>query len=492
MKKFKEAVKKVGLIFVAVSVIFATPAVSVYGEDVSELSPEDTAALVKEVVEHLSIYARYDDVSQASLYREGLLNAIKEHPEIYESVMNGILSSIDEHSEYYNSSDTVLLQNYVTGTIVGIGVTFQMCEDGVDVVSVIPDTPAEKAGIKVGDVIVSADDISLVGMNSDTAASYIRGEEGSSLRVGVKREGEDSIIYLNMVREKIIGTSVKSKVYEDGDNKAMYIRVYGFISNTAECFKKELDSAAEQGIDNIIIDVRDNGGGMFDQAIKMADYIVPKGSLITVEDHKITMLNKEYYAEEEDAQKYNTIVLMNENSASASEVLTAALAENDCAYKIGNKSYGKGTIQTIIGLPGNDSMKYTVGYYLTPKRNNINGIGIQPDLHIENTEEDFDMSSYPEYGYIQVYSEGDSGDEIKMTKELLSVWGSYTGEIDSVYDKALSNAVYKFQAQTGLYPYGVLDYTTQHELYTRIKISKVVHDDQLDEALIRFGIKNIE
>ena len=489
MKDFKNVIKRIGTLLTALSVLLTIPAVCVYGEETTEQDPEATAELVKGIVEHLSIYSRYDEVSQSSLYREGLMKALKEYPEIYESVMTGILNSIDEHSEYYNPSDTKLLQESVTGTIVGIGITFQMGKDGVEVVSVIPDMPAEKAGIKVGDIIVSVDDISLVGMNSDTAASYIRGEMGSTFKAGIKREGEDKIIYLDMTREEIVGTSVESRVFEDGDNKAMYIRVYGFISNTAECFKRELDSAAEQGIENIIIDVRDNGGGLFEQAIKMADYIVPKGSLITVEDHKITMLNREYYAEEEDTQKYNTIVLINENSASASEVLTAALSENDCAYKIGSKSYGKGTIQTIIELPYGDSMKYTIGYYLTPKRNNINNVGIQPDIHIENTEEPFDMSPYQEYGYTKVYSEGDNGDEIKMTKELLAVWGSYKGEINDVYDNELSNAVYKFQAQTGLYPYGVLDYTTQHELYTRIKMSKVVNDDQLDEALIRFGIK---
>ena len=317
MKDFKNVIKRMGILFTALTVLLTIPAVCVYGEDTTEQNPEITAELVKEIVEHLSIYSRYDEVSQSSLYREGLLKALKDYPEIYESVMTGILNSIDEHSEYYNPTDTKLIQESITGTIVGIGITFQMGKDGVEVVSVIPDMPAEKAGIKVGDIIVSVDDVSLVGMNSDTAASYIRGEMGSSFKAGVKRKGEDKIIYLDMTREEILGTSVESHIFEDGDNKAMYIRVYGFISNTAECFKKELDNAAEQGIENIIIDVRNNGGGLFEQAIKMADYIVPKGSLITVEDHKITMLNREYYAEEEDTQKYNTIVLINENSASA-------------------------------------------------------------------------------------------------------------------------------------------------------------------------------
>ncbi len=475
------------IVALIVALMTALPLFNVYANDEGEMN----AAIVKSVIERLTLYSRYENVHGGTLYKEGLLKALEENPEIYESVMEALLSYVDEHSEYYNITDAELMRENITGIVIGIGITFQMCADGVEVVSVIPDMPAHNVGIQVGDIIVSADDVSLVGLNSDTAASYIRGENGTTVRLGVKRKGEASILYLEAVREEVVGSSVDSTVFEDGDKKVMYIRVHGFITNTAESFYAELQKAKELGISNIIIDLRDNGGGLFDEAVVMADHILPKDSLITTEDHKMDILDRNYYATLEDEGSYNTVVLINENSASASEILAAALSENDCAYIIGRKSYGKGTIQTVNNLPYGDMIKYTVGYYLTPGGNNINGIGIEPDFEIINKTSDFDMTPYPKYGYIQVYKEGDKNSEIKMTKELLKAWGSFKGEINEEYDNDLTNAVYKFQAQTGLYPYGVLDYTTQHELYERMKSSKVVHDNQLDKALEYFGIEKM-
>ena len=487
IKKFKGNIKYILSGAIAIVLIINSSAGIV-------LANEDTIAnervdFLSELVDYLSIHARYENVDQESLYKGGLLGVLEEHPELYESVMKNVLESIDEHSEYYNSEDTLLIREQITGTIVGIGITFQMCPDGADVRSVIPDTPAAKAGIEVGDVIVSANDILLSGMNSDTVASHIRGEEGSSLRIGVKRKNIKDIIYFDMTREKITGTSVESKIFEDGTEKLMYIAVYGFVTNTAECFKEALEEAAGKGIKNLVIDVRDNGGGMFDQVIQMADYLLPKDRIITIEDHKIKFLNYVYQSTVEPVGDFDIVVLMNENSASASEVLAAALSENECATLIGKQSYGKGTIQTMVDMVYGDSIKYTVGYYLTPNGNNINGVGLMPDAVVENTSTPFDMSKYSEFSYEKVYKQGDEGDEIRIAKELLKAWGAYNGEINNLFDKELENAVYLFQTATELYPYGVLDLTTQKQIYTRLEKSKVINDDQLDAAFAYFGME---
>ncbi len=486
MKNFHDKFKKIISMFVAAFMIFSSCSVTFATDDGFE--GKEKAAIVQSIVEYLSMHARYDDVTQQNLYKNGLLNLLEEHPELYEDAMKCILESIDEHSEYYNSDDTAILQEQVTGIIVGIGITFQMCADGVDVRSVIPDTPAANAGLKVGDIIVSADEHQLSGVNSDTAAGYIRGEKGTSLRIGIKRKGTPDIMYVDVARDEIIGTSVESKIYEDGTNKLMYIRVYGFVSNTAECFRNALDEAKKNNIKNLVIDVRDNGGGLFNQAIEMADLLVPKGSIITTEDHKISLLNVNYTAVLEDTCDFNTVVLVNENSASASEVLAAALRENDSAVLIGKKTYGKGTIQNMVNLLGGDSIKFTIGYYLTPKGNNINGIGLTPDALVENTESPVDMSGYPEFKYINKYQVGDSNEEIKTAKELLKLWGVYSGEINEYFDEDLRYSVGVFQSSVGLYSYGVLDYSTQHELYERLSKSKVLNDDQLDAAFSHFGM----
>ena len=476
----------------AALLVALTPVGGVFAADkTAPADGEEAADIVKEIANYLGAYSRYDEVSANGLMRNGLLGLLEKNPELYGQVMKAMLESIDEHSEYYTPEEAQSFRENISGTVYGIGITFDMVEEGVNVVSVIQDTPASEAGLEVGDTIVSVGDTSLAGMGSEKAASYIKGEENTPLTIGVKRKGLDSILYFDMVRKKIVGTSVSSSVYQDPDSgtKAMYIRVYGFVSNTAETFKAELDKANEQKISNIIIDLRDNGGGIFEQAIEMADYLVPKDSIITTEDHKISQFNVVYKAEKEDNYKFNTIVLINENSASASEVLAAALSENECAYLIGQKSYGKGTIQSVVDLPYGDCMKYTIGYYLTPKGNNVNKAGLTPDSKVENTYTPFEIEKYQKFSFMNVYDIGMSGEEVKTAKELLKVWGTYKGEINDVYDQETADAVYRFQMGTGLYPYGVLDLTTQNALYNRLAKSKVLHDEQLDAALSHFDIK---
>lgn len=475
----------------AALMVALTPAGGVFADKSAPADGEEAASIVQEIANYLGVYSRYDEVSANSLMRSGLLNLLEKNPELYGQVMQAMLESIDEYSEYYPPEEAQTFRENISGTVIGIGITFDMVEEGVNVVSVIRDTPASNAGLEVGDIIVSVDDVSLAGMGSEKAASYIKGEENTPLRIGVKRKGLDSVMYIDMVREKIIGTSVSSAVYRDSDTgaQAMYIRVYGFVSNTAEAFKAELDKAKEQKISNIIIDLRDNGGGIFEQAIEMADYLIPKGSVITTEDHKVSQFNVEYKAQTDDSYKFSTVVLINENSASASEVFAAALRENDCAYLIGKKSYGKGTIQSVVDLPYGDCMKYTIGYYLTPKGNNIHKVGLAPDSSIENTYTPFEIEKYQKFSFMNVYDLESRGEEVQTAKELLKIWGTYKGEINDVYDREMADAVYKFQMGTGLYPYGVLDLTTQNSLYTRLAKSKVLHDDQLDAALSHFDIK---
>ena len=488
MQNRNKFLKRITGILSAITIIVCAACGTAFADE--ENVGADRAALVEQVVDYLSTYARYDSVNRENLYKDALLKAVEQNPGLYESVMKTMLESIDEHSEYYTPEEALAMKERISGTIVGIGITFQMNKDGVDVQSVIGGTPADRAGLQVGDVIVSADGVDFSGMNSDTAASYIKGAEGTIVTIGVKRKDTDNIIYLQLKREPIIGNSVVSKVYGEGINKMMYIRVSGFVSNTAELFKNELDSASEQGITKITIDLRDNGGGLLDQAVQMADYLLPKDCVITTEDHKINLFNTTYKVQSDDTRKFDTVILINENSASASEVLTAALSENDRAYLIGEKSYGKGTIQTIADLPYGDCMKYTMGYYLTPKGNNINGEGITPDYVVENSFTPFEIEKYDKFGYTTVYGVGDSGDEVKTAKELLKICGLYNGEINGDYDEDTADAVYAFQMRTGLYPYGVFDITTQHELYERMKGSKVEHDDQLNAALEHFGIKS--
>lgn len=462
---------------------------SLPAENTSEaaVTQEEASDLLQGVSKHLLMYARDESLSYGSLYQGAMEKVLEENPELYEAALRGMLESIDEYSEYYDPQESAVLMENVTGGIVGIGVTIDFSDvEAAKVVSVIPDTPAERAGLEVGDILVRADGFELRGVKSELVLNHIRGDVGTEVYLEVERDGQ--ILGFKMVREEIVGTSVTHEVIEKDGIKVMYICVHGFVMNTAEKFEEALKEADAAGITNIIIDVRDNGGGILEQAIAMADNFVPKGKTITTEDHKISMLNRKYSGTKIEKNKYKVVVLINEYSASASEVLAAALDENEEAILVGEKSYGKGTIQTITGLGNGGMIKYTSGYYLTPNGNNINGIGVVPDITVNNHKEKVDADKFGDFGYTKVYREGDVGEEVKTAKEILAYFGIFVGEINDVYDRDLYYAVHSFQTRVGVFPYGVLDFTTQLQIHNYLRMIEVEVDDQLNTALSEFGI----
>lgn len=298
--------------------------------DPEDLTSEEAQSLVQAVAKQLGLYGRYESISERSLYKAAVERLIEEDPALYGTVLKAMLESVDEHSEYYTAEEAKGLMESINGEVVGIGVTIDFSNPAAAVIaSVIPDTPADQAGLQVGDILVSADGTDLRGMKSESILKLVRGEAGTPVRLEVERDG--AVLSYDLIREAIIGTSVTAEVFEEDGQKLMYIRVFGFVKNTAEKFKEALDQADQAGITNLIIDLRDNGGGILDQAVQMAGCFVPKDSIITTEDHKIELLNKVYKGTLAEKSKYDTVVLINKNSASASEVFAAALHENGAA-----------------------------------------------------------------------------------------------------------------------------------------------------------------
>lgn len=472
--------------------------VSVFATDDTEGVTVKYSDFIKHIAKELALFGRYENIFEQNLYLIALDALIKENPELYNTAVEAMINSIDENSDYFKNDEAKKFIENLDDEIEGIGVTVLERNGNVVVSQPIPGSPADKAGIKSGDIIIAADDIVLTGMSLDDAIEYIRGKEGASVKITILRSGMDAPINVTIIREKVMSQSVDYELLERDGKKIALITVYSFTKNVAAQFKDVLDKIDAEGIKKIIMDLRDNGGGYFDQVVAIADMLLPADKLITTEDHKVDALDYKYVSTG-IGREYEIVILINGMTASASEVLTAALVENGAAVAVGTNSFGKGTVQTmkfigksayaekaveaLVGVPDDALMKYTTAFYLTPNGNNIHQKGIVPNAVVENTSEPIDMSQFSTFAFSKKYTLGDRGDEVKNAKKLLSVLGLYFGEINDLYDENMRVAVATFQEAMKLYSYGVLDFTTQTQLYEKVKSLKIEQDDQLEAAI---------
>ena len=440
---------------------------------------------VKSIAKQIALMGRYNNLVENNLYLAAINAVLEENPELYDIAVKAMLEQVDENSMYYNEEEAKAFMESLDDEVVGIGVTVLNRDGYIMVSQPIPGSPAHKAGIKSGDIILRANGVSLEGMPLDEAVEYIRGKEGSTVTIDVQRSGMDGTIPFEIIREKVMSPSLDFELIEKDDKKIAKITVYSFTENVAVQFKEALDKADAAGTKNLIIDLRDNGGGYLSQAVAIADMLLPAGKLITTEDHKLDVLDMKYESTGIGKQ-YEIVVLINEMSASASEVLTAALIENEAAIAVGTTSFGKGTVQSVYNTPKNGVMKFTVAYYLTPNGNNIHEKGITPHSVVENSAVPVDMSQFELFTYAKKYQLGDTGSEVENAKKMLEMLGIYIGEINDVYDENLKGAVAVFQEAMNLYPYGVLDFSTQMNLYEKLKSMEVEVDDQLEAAIDAF------
>ena len=302
-----------------------------------------------------------------------------DEQKIMDETIRGYVKGLDdEYSEYMTAEEWEDYKANALGNYVGIGIYMGVNKEGnIEVVEPMKDSPAEKAGLKTGDIIVSVNDESVIGINSDIVSSKIKGEEGTKVKVTVLRDTE--YIDFEIERKSIKVYHVETQILE---NNIGYISIKTFDEGCAQEFRNAYNKVKNEGAKDIIIDLRNNTGGLVVESLEIADMILPKGNieLVTVDAKG----NKEYSKSKKDPiVEGKIIVLINEYSASASEILVAALKENDKAKVVGKTSYGKGVIQSVLELNDGSVLKLTVSEYFTPKENKINKIGIKPDYDIE-------------------------------------------------------------------------------------------------------------
>ncbi|MBE7011767.1 MAG: PDZ domain-containing protein [Ruminococcaceae bacterium] len=468
--------KKILSLFLALGMIISSVG---YAAELPDEHPASPKSLIESVGSHMSTFGVYGDFTSEKLYRETLISIVEKHPELFTEVMKTLLSSTDKYGAYFTPDEAKSMLEDLSDSITGIGVSVSSVDGNIIIGQVLPDTPAERAGLKVGDRIISANGTSLLGMDLDTATSHIKGPVGTTVNLVVNRDMAGDISF-SIVREIITTEPVSSKIL---DEKIGYIQIISFTTNTNLYVASALGDFRRAGINDIIIDVRNNGGGYYNEAIAIADLFLPNKAIISSEDHRVNILDKTYTAKGDDPN-YNTVILMNEYSASASEVLSAALSENNAATLIGVNSYGKGTVQTMIGLANGGMMKYTTAFYLTPTGKNIEGVGLKPDISVENTMEDVDLSQFTALKYKHTYSVGMSDPEIKNAKEMLKFLGVYHGEVDEYFDENLKIVLTAIQKSSDyIEPNGVLNPVTQIEILDILCNTKIEKDNQMDAAI---------
>lgn len=306
-----------------------------------------------------------------------------DEEKILDETIKGYINGLDdEYSEYMTDEEWEDFQSQALGNYVGIGIYMAVDKnDNVVVLSPIAGSPAETAGVKQGDTIVSVNDENVLGTSSDIVASMIKGEEGTEVKLRVLRDNE--YFDFNIKREAIKIYHVEDEMYE---NNIGYISLLTFDEGCADEFKTAIDKLKNQGAKKLIIDLRNNTGGLVDEALEIADCFIPKGEnlLITVDANG----NKEYSKAQKDPMiDCEIIVLSNEYSASASEILLGALKDSGKAKSVGTKTYGKGVIQSVYLLEDNSALKLTVNEYFTPNETKINKVGIEPDYEVELDED---------------------------------------------------------------------------------------------------------
>ena len=338
-----------------------------------------------------SIYKKID------LFSEVLDKINKEYvdeinqSEAMDAAINGVLQSLDPYSAYMSPESFENMQTETSGEFGGLGIEVGMEHGVVKVISPIDNSPASKVGVKAGDYIVKINDIQVQGKTLTEAVELMRGPVGTDIEITVRRRGEKKALTFVITRDIIEVSSVKSEIK---DEKTGYMRLTSFNENSGDQIKNKIKEFKKNGkIENYILDLRNNPGGLLSQAIKISDFFLDNGEIVSTKS-KRKYENRKWFAKKGDILKSNTlVVLINYGSASASEIVAGALQDHKRAILIGESTYGKGSVQSIIPLKNNGAIRLTVSKYYLPSGKSISDVGVTPDIEVDESSDEFRLNT---------------------------------------------------------------------------------------------------
>ncbi len=338
-----------------------------------------------------SIYEKID------LFSEVLDKINKEYvdeidqSDAMDAAINGVLQSLDPYSAYMTPESFQNMQTETSGEFGGLGIEVSMEAGVVKVISPLDDSPAYEAGVKAGDYIVKINDIQVQGKTLSEAVEIMRGPVGSDIEITVRRRGIKKALVFKITRKIIKIKSVKSEIIDDNIG---YIRLTSFNENSGKQIKKKLNEFKEnKNIKSFILDLRNNPGGLLSQAIKITDFFLSSGEIVSTKSRKENE-NRKWFANDGDILNGKPLlVLINNGSASASEIVAGALKDHKRAILIGENSYGKGSVQSIIPLKNKGAIRLTISKYYLPSGKSISEIGVTPDIVVAEETDEFRINT---------------------------------------------------------------------------------------------------
>lgn len=476
LRKITAAVLSV--VITASGTVFAASATKT---DETEYSGEYQA--FEQIAEYVAERYIDDSYTKEEIMAQGLSDLLENNSPLLIELLKSTLESMDDYSEFYTAEEFKEFQNMINKTFYGIGIT--MRQDGKDYVEITGfvegNDNAEKAGFKVGDRIYKVDGTDVTGWKMDDVRAKVIGEEGTTVKITVLRDGKE--IELTATRVAVNETTVYSGVLQ-GD--VGYIQITSFNGETAEDFEESLDMMREENVEKIILDLRNNGGGLVSAAIDIGKKIVPKGKIIDVK-YRQSEYN-ETYMSNLAKKEFDFVVLVNEHTASASEILASAMQDSGAGVLVGTTTFGKAVIQNTFPLTNGSMFKLTVGQYITRNGNEINHKGITPDTYVENVTSKIDTSAYTPFDFATRSALGMNNDNVRAAKEKLRMLGYYDGDAENgIFDEELKESVRSFQQANDIFSYGVLDIPTQERIDELFSDIDVTSDEQLKTAYKMFG-----
>lgn len=449
--------RKISL-FVAVLIFFLS-FTSAFGLDIDEDKFTQDLEFMKKVIYFVVDNYKYE-VSQ-----EDIINGLYD----------GFFSVLDDYSTYYTPKEYQAMLEDTAGEFSGIGVQIMDINGQVVVVTPLAGSPALEAGIKAGDIIKFVDGYDITGATASQASLLIRGQEGTPVKIGIIR-GKESLTF-DLIRRNIVTNHVEGKILEDNIG---YLKVTSFSDNTADLVEKELSLFDKNQVKKIVIDMRNNGGGTLQSSVDLLNLFVTEGPVVYVE---YASGKEDVYESTLKEQKYEIAVLINEGSASATEIFAGAVKYKNEGIIVGTRSYGKGIVQSLYPLIDGSGVKFTTAEYFSVNKTPVHKIGISPDIIVEN--EKIDISKYPNFSGDKKPGLGSVSLDVLVAEMILKDLGYEIDEPDGVYDKKSYEQMMKFQEDNLLYPYGIIDYATQDALNKALlnHAEKALEDLQLRAAI---------